>query len=198
MLLISRRNKRTKKNLKRFRDVKFNYAKFVKHYYMEKGEAYISAKVNSIEDIVSGYSIEDYEWINKDFAEYIENSAYYIPIEESIILEITGAQFTDEEKEIIEKVIKDYFGLDLGDKMIDLEINKRRSILLGLFALLSIIIFFSLYLYADKFIFTELFAFGFWFFCWEFAETGWLDRSDLKTEKIEAGQLASLKIRFID
>ena len=198
MLLLGRRNKRTKKNLKKFGKAKFNYAKFVKHYYMEKGEAYITAKVDSIEDIVSKYSIEDYEWINPEFAEYVDNSAYYIPVEESIVLEITGKKFTKKEQEIIERVIKDYFGLELGDKMIDLEINKKRAIVLGIFAMLAIIAFFSLYIYNEKLLFTELFAFGFWFFGWEFAEIGCLHRSELKTEKLEAGQLASLKIKFLD
>lgn len=165
---------------------------------MEKGEAYISAEVNSIDDIVSRYSISEYEWINSDFAEYVENSAKYIPVEESIILEISGAKFTEEEQETISRVIKDYFGLELGDKIIDLEINKRRAIALGAVALVSIIIFFLLYLYTETPIFTELFAFGFWFSCWEAAELGLLDRSELRAEKLEAGQLASLKIKFID
>ena len=41
-------------------------------FYIEKGTAYISAKVNSIDDIISKYSTKDYEWINPDFAHYIE------------------------------------------------------------------------------------------------------------------------------
>ena len=46
------KSKKSIKNLKRFKSAKFNYAKFVKDYYIEKGEAYISAKVNSIDDII--------------------------------------------------------------------------------------------------------------------------------------------------
>lgn len=198
MFVVNRRNGRTKKNLKKFRNAEFNYAKFVRKYYMEKGEAYITAKVNSIEDIISNYSIKDYEWINPKFIEYVTECAYYIPIEESIILEITGAKFTDEEKEIIERVIKDYFGLELGDKVLDLEINKRRSrILLGC-TVLTLAIFLLLYKYTQESILAEIPAFGFWFFGWEYAEMAWLDRSDIKTQRIEAGQLASLKIQFLE
>lgn len=198
VIVLNRRNKRIKKNLKKFSKAKFNYGKFVKNYYMEKGEAYISAKVSGIEDIISRYSVKDYEWVNPEFVEYIEESAYYIPVEESIILEITGAKFTDEEKETIEKVIKDYFGLQLGDKMIDLEINKRRSrVLLGC-TLITLIIFFSFYSFMEATLLLEVLAFGFWFFGWEYAEFAWLDRSDLKTEKLEAGQLATLKIQFLE
>ena len=46
-------SKKTKRNLKKFKSAKFNYAKFVKNYYIDKGVAYISAKVNSIDDIIS-------------------------------------------------------------------------------------------------------------------------------------------------
>lgn len=198
MLFINGRNERTKKNLKKFKKVKFNYAKFVRKYYMEKGKAYISVKVDSIEDIISNYSVNGYEWINEKFVEYVEECAYYIPVEESIILEITGVDFNEQEKETIERVIKDYFGLQLGDKIIDLEINKRRSKILLLFGVISLIIFLLLHKYADETILTELLAFGFWFFCWEYADLALIDRSDIKTEKIEAGQLASLKIEFLE
>jgi len=198
VLIINRRNKRTTKNLKKFKNAKFNYAKFVRHHYMEKGEAYISVTVESYEDIVSRYSEQEYGWINKDFAEYIEHNAYYIPVEESVVLEITGKKFTDKEKETIEGVIKDYFGLVLGDKMINLAINKKRTGLLAGLAMLFIATFFMIYFFVPDFFFIEIFLFGFWFSCWETAEIGWLERSDLKTEKIEAGQLASLKIKFVD
>ena len=91
-------SKKTKRNLKKFRSAKFNYAKFVKNYYIDKGAAYISAKVNSIDDIISKYSIKDYEWINSDFASYLEESAYYIPMEEAIVIEICGGNFSEEQK----------------------------------------------------------------------------------------------------
>ena len=127
------KSKKSIKNLKRFRSAKFNYAKFVKDYYIEKGEAYISAKVNSIDDVISKYSTKGYEWINPDFASYIEESAYYIPIEERIIIEICGGNFSEEEQALITKVLKDYFGLKLGDKYLDLDINKHKSFILFLF-----------------------------------------------------------------
>ena len=135
------KSKKFIKNLKRFRSAKFNYAKFVKDYYIEKGEAYISAKVTSIDDVISKYSTKGYEWINPDFASYIEESAYYIPIEERIIIEICGGNFSEEEQALITKVLKDYFGLKLGDKYLDLDINKHKSFVLFLFGIISLGIF---------------------------------------------------------
>lgn len=198
-MLSSAKNKKSIKNLKRFKSAKFNYAKFVKKYYIEKGEAYISAKVNSINDIISKYSTKDYEWINPEFADYIEESAYYIPIEESITIEICGGNFSPDEQELIKRVIKDYFGLKLGDKFLDLDINKHRSFVLLLFGVISLGIFAIL----SKFsiissALTEVVLLLFWFFLWEYADLAWLDRSDIHLSRLEAAQLSTAKITFLD
>ncbi len=37
---------------------------------------------------------------------------------------------------MIKRVIKDYFGLKLGDKFLDLDINKHKSFILFLFGIL--------------------------------------------------------------
>ena len=38
-MLLSSKKKKSIKNLRKFKSAKFNYAKFVKKYYIEKGEA---------------------------------------------------------------------------------------------------------------------------------------------------------------
>lgn len=197
-MLSRTKRKKSIKNLKKFKKAKFNYAKFVKKYYIEKGEAYVSAKVNSIDDIISKYSTKDYEWINPEFASYIEESAYYIPLEESITIEICGGNFSEEEKEMIKRVIKDYFGLKLGDKFLDLDINKHKSFILFLFGITSLGVFAILSNFSIITAVNELLLLLFWFFLWEYADLGWLTRSNLRLEQIEAGQLSTAKIVFLD
>lgn len=197
-MLSRTKRKKSIKNLKKFKKAKFNYAKFVKKYYIEKGEAYISAKVNSIDDIISKYSTKDYEWINPEFASYIEESAYYIPLEESITIEICGGNFSEEEKDIIKRVIKDYFGLKLGNKFLDLDINKHKSFILFLFGIISLGVFAILSNFSIITAVNELLLLLFWFFLWEYADLGWLARGNLRLEQIEAGQLSTAKIVFLD
>ena len=192
------KTKKSIKNLKKFKSAKFNYAKFVKKYYIEKGQAYISAKVNSIDDIISKYSTKDYEWINPDFAHYIEECAYYIPIEERVTIEICDGHFSDEEKELIQRVIKDYFGLKLGDKFLDLQINKHRALVLLMFGILSLIIFIILNNFNVISILNEFIIFLFWFFIWEYADLAWLNAADIQADRLEAGQLSTAKITFLD
>ena len=193
------KKKKSIKNLKKFRSAKFNYAKFVKKYYIENGTAYISAKVNSLDDIISRYSTRDYEWINPEFAHYIEECAYYIPIEEDITIEICDGHFNDEEKELIKRVIKDYFGLKLGDKFLDIETNRYRSTALFIFGALSLGVFVLL---SKLSIITEaineIMLIVLWFFLWEFADMALLNGVELQEQRIEAGQLSTAKITFLD
>jgi len=194
---LFRKTEKTLENLSRFKKAKFNYQKFVKHYYMENDEAYITAKVQSIDDIVSRYSVKDYEWINEEFTSYIDNCAYHIPVEEAIVLEITGRKFTDSEKEIIQRVIKEHYGLALGETDFSLRVNSRRALVLFLWSIVTAIIFFLLYTYTNS-ILLELIVVGLWFFTWELGSVAWINRADLKNEKLEAGQLSSLRIKFTD
>lgn len=194
--MFKRKSSRAKRNIRKFKSAKFNYARFVKDYYIENGNAYISAKVNSIDDIISKYSLEDYEWINSEFAEYLTNSAYYIPVEESVIIEICGCKFTDKEKEKISKVIKTYFGLKLGDKIIDLDINMHKSNRLLIFGVLSLLLVSIISGLTKVEYILELPLIMLWFFIWEYGDLAWLDRQDIFIEKLEAGQLASAKVIF--
>lgn len=194
--MFKKKSQRVKKNLKRFKNADYNLRKFVKNYYIEKGHAYISAQVNGIEDIVSRFSTKDYEWINDEFAAYVEDSAYFIPVEEDIILEICGPEFSDEEKEIIERVIKDYFGLHLGDIILDLEINMRKALVLAVFGIVS---FFAALLLTRFKIIEVVFEVQLvllWFALWEGMDVVLFERSEMKRAKLEAGQLASIKIKY--
>ena len=193
------KNKKSLKNLKRFKSAKFNYAKFVKDYYIENGTAYISAKVNSIDDIISKYSTKDYEWINPDFAQYLEECAYYIPIEENITIEICDGHFSKKEQELIRKVIKDYFGLQLGDKFLDLQSNRHRSRVLLLFGIVSLIMFTVLSkLSIITATLNELILLLLWYFLWEFADMAIIHGTELHSQRIEAGQLSTARIKFLD
>ncbi len=197
MLFITRRSEKVKKNLQKYRNTKFNYENFISEYYIdEDGNSYISTKVNSIDDIISPHSIKNYEWVNLEFVNYVENVANYIPIEESIVLEICGCKFTDEEQKLIKKVLTTYFGLKLGDAIIDVNINRKRAMILLTFGIIILLIFSLLSFTKIVSTFTELIVLGLWFFIWEYLDVRLLEGSNLSVKKIEAAQLANLKIIF--
>lgn len=183
------------KKVKKFRNTRFNYKKFVKDFYLENNNAFISVKVNDINDIISKYSIEYYEWLDNDFANFIQENAYYIPIEYDIILEITGHKFTEFEKETIVKVIKTYFGLKVGDSELDLSINKRKLIFLFIGCILSLIMLVFLSSITNLTILEPAFVI-FWFFAEEFISDIFIDRTEILNKKTEAGQLSNMQVIF--
>lgn len=196
-MLITKRSDKIKKNVKKFKNTKFNYDNFISEYYIDNdGKAYISTKVSSINDIISKYSIKNYEWINPNYIDYIENVANYIPVEENIVLEICGCKFTEEEQILIKKVLTQYFVLKLGDAIIDININKKRSMVLLVFGIISTLLFMLLNIINVIPTIAEMIAIGLWFFVWEYLDLVLLKGSELSTKKIEAAQLANVIIVF--
>ena len=187
--------KKTRK-IRKFRKTRFNYNKFVKDFYLENNNAYISVKVNNIHDIISKYSIEYYEWLNEEFASYIEENAYYIPIEYDIILEITGHKFTEYEKEIIVETIKTYFGLKVGDTELDLNLFKRKMLYLLFGCIVSMLLLVLLSSIIENFTFLEPAFVIFWFFAEEFIADIFIERTELLNKKTDRGQLSNMQIYF--
>lgn len=197
MLLITKRSEKVKRNLRKYRKTKFNYENFISEYYIDDdGKAYISAKVSSIYDIISKHSIKNYEWVNPEFIDYIENVANYIPVEESIVLEICGHKFTEKEQALIKRVLTQHFGLKLGDAIIDTNINKKKAMTLLIFGILSLVLFMFLSIMNVIATVSELMIIIVWFAVWEFLDLIFLQGSDLSVKKIEAAQLANLTIIF--
>ncbi len=193
-----RKNSTKAKNIKMFRKKEFNLNNFINDYYMDQNSAYMTVKVKDYSDIVSEYSVDNYEWINKEFADHLELMAYYVPVEEPIVIEITGKKFTEEQKKIIVKVIKTYFGLKLGDKMLLLNENRNKCMVLLAFGVLSFVMFYFLFMANIIATILEIGSLVFWFIMWSFADLAFLQRNNLKIDKLEAGQLSSAKVTFLD
>ena len=198
MFLITKLNEKTKRNLRKYRNTKFNYSNFINEYYIDDdGYAYISTKVKDISDIISKHSIHDYEWVNLDYVEYVNNQAKYIPVGESILLEICGHKFSSKDEEMIKRVLKQYFGLKFGDSIIEKNINKRKALLLLVFGVISTLLFIGLSIFhITSGLISELIVFGLWFFIWEFLDLAILEASDLDNKSLKAAQLANIKIVF--
>ncbi|MBQ8995963.1 MAG: hypothetical protein IJ091_09120 [Oscillospiraceae bacterium] len=189
--------KRLRKNIRKFSRKTVDYAKYMRDIYIENGLAFISCKVKGIDDIVDPYSVEEYEWLNADFARYIESNAAYIPTEYPIVLEIIGGHFTDKQKDIIEETILDYYGLSLGDKQIDLYRNRRKIVIIAIISLIIFGIAWLLDAFSYNTVLQESVMILVWFFVEDLVELV-LDRLDLREEKTDAAQLASVAVRFSD
>ncbi len=187
--------KRLRENIRKFSEKKVDYAKYMRDIYIENGLAFISCKVKGFYDIVDPYSVEEYEWLNESFARYVESNAAYIPTEYPIVLEIIGGHFSDKQKEVIEETILDYYGLALGDKQIDLIRNRRKIIVISVIAVIVAVIEWLLDAFSYSMILQESIMILVWFFVEDVVELI-LERIDLREEKTDAAQLASVAVRF--
>ena len=192
---MNKKRKAAIKNILKFNKTKFNYNKFVRDFYLEKNTAYVSVNIDNYNDVISKYSISNYEWLNPEFASYVEETAYYIPIQYDIALDING-HFTKEQEEIIKKTIKEYFGVKLGDAQNDLDTNKLLNILLFVVAVLFLIIFFVVTFYIPSFKFLEPISIISWFIMWELLDNNFIKRQQLRAKKIDLAQLVNMEIKF--
>ncbi|MGE5456640.1 MAG: hypothetical protein ACM3O4_06040 [Ignavibacteriales bacterium] len=188
--------KENKKHIKKFQKARFDFAKYVREFYVENGKAYISVKVDSINDIISEYSIKGSEWLNRDFVVYVEENTYYIPVIYPIVIDIYGCNFTEEQQKMITEVIRDYFGLKLGDKILELKQNRKKAVMLLLFGITTLVISLLLSSFDDTSMLFQVIVIVSWFAIWEFVSYVWFEREQMNRDKLEAGQLASMEVKF--
>ena len=199
MFFTKRKSRRQKQNLKNLSKKSVDVGKFVKDFYVEHGLAYISCNVTGYYDIIDKYSVKGYEWLNESFARFIEENAIYIPPEYPIVLEICNHRFTKEQQTCIEETIADYYALKMGDVQMSLQSNRRRILFL-----LALMLVFAVFVYiASQFPglprpLSEAPFVLFWMALWDASEFLFLDRRDLQEDKLEAAQLASMKVTFYE
>ena len=193
--MLNKKSRRLKMNLLKFKRKSVDVAKFVKDLYVENGMAYISCNAEKYNDIINKHSVEGYEWPNGHFIEFINDNAQFVPTEYPIILEICGCDFSEKQQECIEATLSDYYALQLGNAQLALQRNTRESIvlfILGLLAILGIIFGIQGTLGSVW----EIFLVLLWFFIWEFLDTFVFERSEYLEKKLEAAQMASMKVTF--
>jgi len=196
MGLFNKQSRRLKRNLKKFRTKSVDVAKFVRELYVDNGLAYISCNVEDYYDIIDKYSVEGYEWLNESFARFVEENANYVPTEYPIVLEICGKKFNKKERACIEETIADYYALKMGDAQLAVENNRNKSLFLLGMGIVAALVFFIMSRVSISNILSEMSVIFFWIFIWDFAESAIFERQDLVEDKVEAAQIASMKVTF--
>lgn len=194
--MLGKKSRRLKMNLLKFNRKSVDVAKFVKDLYVDNGMAYISCNVDKYTDIINKHSVEGYEWPNGHFVEFVDDNAQFVPTEYPIILEVCGCDFTKKQQDCIEATLADYYALQLGNAQLDLQRNTKECILLFIFGILSILgIWFATRGNVGNTVWELLLVF-LCFFIWEFLETFVFERSEYLERKLEAAQMASMKVTF--
>ena len=153
--------------------------------------------MEALSDIYSQYDKEN-RVLNEDLVSYIEQIAYYIPYQHSIVLEFEGMTFSEEEKATLVDVITDQFGLVTHDMSVELRYNTVKSINLFLIGCLVLALSFFLRDIEHMNYFSEILSIIGTFSIWEFVNTIWFERKMKKIDKMNSGQLSSCTVTFVE
>ena len=129
---------------------------------------------------------------------YLETNSSYIPDEYPLVLEICNHHFSDLDKEIIKKVIRNHYGIMLINKNEELKANKRKGNYLILFGLLSLIIYGCLAYTNKLMVIKEIFSLIFCFSIWEATDIVIFNNDQIKEEICNLQNLSEIRIIFKD
>lgn len=166
----------------------------LKRDYIRNGIATIPCQISGYDDVISAYSVKDYETLNPEFSDYVKGAADVTPAEYPLVLNIIGGGLCGEEKKTIEETILDEYAYDLG--MVEKEERRHTRIFHLMFfglLILTVILFLTQTLAEAP---RELIFIPFYFLGDTLCDYIFLTGYDLRRERRLAGRLASVKVVF--
>lgn len=182
------------KNRNAFLRKKANLDQMVRHTFLEGNQAIIPCHVQAYNDIISPYSVKGCETLNPDFQAYILDIIRFIPDEYGIMLEIVGPDFTQELQESIKATIQTDMLYALGEAE-EQERAAFKSFLLMIAGCIGMGVFLTFAHFAID-IAKEFFYIVFWFFADTLVRYLLQERSVKRYNRLLAGRLASMGLRF--
>ncbi|MGN1372917.1 MAG: hypothetical protein ACI4VK_02585 [Candidatus Coproplasma sp.] len=153
----------------------------------------VRIRVNADGGLYSPYS--DKRDLDTGMLDYIEDTAYNVPIDRPLTISISSVP--EEERENVAAAYKKYFELKFNDKCLDLKICYVKAIVL----LVLGFVFFGCALVFSRFDIlwglNEICTVAASFTMWESIDFFLLERSNIKSEKLDAAQLLLAKIEFV-
>ena len=161
------------------------------------GTAYLSCKIEGLDDVLSKFSVNGIEALNGEFKDEFLSFVDCIPQEYPLVLEIHGPQFTEEEKKMITEAVNSDADYLLGKTEADNRYHRKvfwwmvagtvgSGVLLGVFKH-----------FVDD-VPLEFFYVLFWLFADALVRYLFIEFRDYKNEKIQAGRIASMKVEFVE
>lgn len=186
--------KQIRQNLNVYKRKRGDIKKRIERDFVDHGIATIPCKVNGIEDIISGYSVEGYESLNSEFISYIKDIADIIPEKYPIVLSIVGGKFTKEEQEIIKGTIEGEaaYGLGIAEK------NNKHLLKMGFGMVVGTVIF-GIAMVSLKWLPElpqEILNVVFWVFSWTLVEYVVFEAVEHARQRRRAARLACITVEF--
>ncbi len=168
----------------------------VKRDYIRNGVATIPCQISEYSDVISSYSVKGCECLNPEFLEYIKSAAEFTPPQYPLVLNIIGDCLSQEEKDIIDDIVRDDLAYELG--LVERQEKRHTRIFSFMFVglIISGILLWLTEVLAEEP--RELFFILFWFMGDTLCDYIFLTGHDLREDRRVAGRLASIKVIFSD
>ena len=184
---------KTKQYLKENYDSKL----YINRHYIKDEKAVIPIHIHDIGELYVSYDLQR-QIFNPDMISYIEDIAYYIPYDYSIVLEFSGISFTEEEKAQLMENVTDQFGMKTHDMDVELNYNTKKAMKLFLIGSIVLAISFIIQTMNYTVYISEILSIIGTFSIWEFVNTIWFERKEKIIDKMNAGQLSACTVAFKD
>lgn len=184
---------KTKQYLKENYDSKL----YINRHYIKDEKAVIPIHIHDIGELYVSYDLQR-QIFNPDMISYIEDIAYYIPYDYSIVLEFSGISFTEEEKAQLMENVTDQFGMKTHDMDVELNYNTKKAMKLFLIGSIVLAISFIIQTMNYTAYISEILSIIGTFSIWEFVNTIWFERKEKIIDKMNAGQLSACTVAFKD
>lgn len=166
-------------------------------FVMNNGVAHIAAEVEGIDDILNRYCVDGYQFLSDEFTAFLDTSAQFIPKGSPLVLEITGHEFTPQEKKYIEDAVWNHYEIQLMVSQ-----KKRRNLLIKIiwFALCLVLSALAMSRFDESInaVASELSVIALWFFGDGLISSVLEEQSDTAAEHMRLAQFASMKVIFTD
>ena len=161
------------------------------------GTAYLSCKVEGLDDILSKFSVKGIQSLNGEFKDEFLSFVDCIPQEYPLVLEIHGPQFTEEEKKMITEAVNSDADYLLGKTEADNRHHRKVFWWMVAGTVGSGVLLAVLKHFVDE-VPLEFFYVLFWLFADALVRYLFIEFGDYKNEKIQAGRIASMKVEFVE
>ena len=183
---------------KEFYNKKSHLEHRLKKDILKNGIARIPCRVESLEDVISRYSVRGSESVDPELADYIMGFVDCVPKGYPVVLEIHGPKFTEEEQKLITDLITADADFLLGKTEADNKGHRKVFWWMAIGTIVSgILLAFIKKIITDE-VPVEFFYVLFWLFADALVRYLFIEFHDYKNDKIRAGRLASMKIEFVE
>ena len=183
---------RKRKNKK----IKFDEDLYIEQYYYHDDKVVIPLELEKYSDLFMKHDYKKME-LAYSVCDYIEEIAYMVPVNIDILIEIHCPKLTPKQKERVRQTIKNNYGMEIDETEYDIMLQNRRSIILFVIGVITLIF----YLLADRYfnsnVISELLCIFWWVAIWNVIEIQLMDKKENKDKRLNYQQLYEAKITFV-